>query len=248
MATRVQFASYAVAQCRALPLASPRPALVSRRGTLQCRAQATVCDSLVEKKCTPCEDDNGSLDQMGLCLAMDRARADRLCQEVRRLALGPAFQCAVIRDRCAGSRSITCIASDWHQCPPSALPTAMRGSFCPHTFQILYPQHHKQALTGWKVVEDEHGFLILERLYRTGSFLKALELCDRVAEVAEAEGHHPDIHLTGWNRLKLRLQTHSRRGLTEVIVYEDWSCRCGRCWASSCACLVKRVHMVECWA
>ncbi|KAK2077787.1 hypothetical protein QBZ16_004635 [Prototheca wickerhamii] len=73
----------------------------------------------------------------------------------------------------------------------------------------------QEALTGWKVVEDEHGFLILERLYRTGSFLKALELCDRVAEVAEAEGHHPDIHLTGWNRLKLQLQTHSRRGLTE---------------------------------
>lgn len=88
-------------------------------------------------------------------------------------------------------------------------------------FRSSIPHHHEQALTGWKVVEDEHGFLILERLYRTGSFLKALELCDRVAEVAEAEGHHPDIHLTGWNRLKLQLQTHSRRGLTEVIAYED---------------------------
>lgn len=215
MATRIQFASCAVAQCRALPMASPRPALVSRRGTLQCRAQATACDSLVEKKCTPCEDDNGSLDQMGLCLAMDRALADRLCQEVRRLALGPAF---------AAQRSATAARDPYRalylnksnvrhpRCGPPREGHSVRT-----LFRSSIPHLHKQALTGWKVVEDEHGFLILERLYRTGSFLKALELCDRVAEVAEAEGHHPDIHLTGWNRLKLQLQTHSRRGLTEVI-------------------------------
>lgn len=48
------------------------------------------------------------------------------------------------------------------------------------------------------------------------SFLKALELCDRIAEVAEAEGHHPDVHVTGWNRLAVELWTHSRHGLTEV--------------------------------
>lgn len=71
-------------------------------------------------------------------------------------------------------------------------------------------------LSGWQIVEDEHGRLRLRAQLRMKSFLKALALCDRIAEVAEAEGHHPDIHITGWNRVALELWTHARNGLTEV--------------------------------
>lgn len=35
------------------------------------------------------------------------------------------------------------------------------------------------------------------REWKAKNFLKALELCDRIGEVAEGEGHHPDLHLTG---------------------------------------------------
>ncbi|KFM25051.1 Putative pterin-4-alpha-carbinolamine dehydratase [Auxenochlorella protothecoides] len=72
-----------------------------------------------------------------------------------------------------------------------------------------------EQLSGWTVTEDGHGYLRLRQQYRMKSFLKALELCDRIAEVAEAEGHHPDVHVTGWNRLAVELWTHSRHGLTE---------------------------------
>lgn len=37
----------------------------------------------------------------------------------------------------------------------------------------------------------------------------------RVGEVAESEGHHPDLHLVGYNRVTAQLSTHSVHGLTE---------------------------------
>ncbi len=38
---------------------------------------------------------------------------------------------------------------------------------------------------------------MITREWRTKNFLKALELCDRIGQVSEAEGHHPDLHITG---------------------------------------------------
>jgi 4a-hydroxytetrahydrobiopterin dehydratase len=38
---------------------------------------------------------------------------------------------------------------------------------------------------------------------------------NRVGELAEAAGHHPDILLHGWNKVRLTLSTHSQAGLTE---------------------------------
>jgi 4a-hydroxytetrahydrobiopterin dehydratase len=72
-----------------------------------------------------------------------------------------------------------------------------------------------QTVKGWELVESPKDVLRIKRHLRTKNFMKALELCSRVAEVAEAEGHHPDLHLTGWNNLTLELWTHARNGLTE---------------------------------
>ncbi len=36
----------------------------------------------------------------------------------------------------------------------------------------------------------------LQKTFRCKNFKKALELCARVGDIAEAEGHHPDMHLT----------------------------------------------------
>lgn len=38
---------------------------------------------------------------------------------------------------------------------------------------------------------------------------------NRIADVAEKEGHHPDLHLTNWNRVRVELWTHALGGLTE---------------------------------
>jgi 4a-hydroxytetrahydrobiopterin dehydratase len=47
-------------------------------------------------------------------------------------------------------------------------------------------------------------------------FAAAIAFVDRVAELAEAANHHPDILLHGWNKVRLTLSTHSEGGLTEA--------------------------------
>jgi 4a-hydroxytetrahydrobiopterin dehydratase len=55
----------------------------------------------------------------------------------------------------------------------------------------------------------------LARTWTTGNFKKGLELCRRFGDVAEAEGHHPDLHLESWNQVRVEVWTHAAGGLTE---------------------------------
>jgi 4a-hydroxytetrahydrobiopterin dehydratase len=62
----------------------------------------------------------------------------------------------------------------------------------------------------WKVVDDHH----LIREFTFDDFLGALAFTNRVAGVAEAEGHHPEITLT-WGEATVKIWTHSIDGLSE---------------------------------
>jgi 4a-hydroxytetrahydrobiopterin dehydratase len=64
---------------------------------------------------------------------------------------------------------------------------------------------------GWQVVEDHH----LEKEYRFKNFREALAFTNRVGELAEDVGHHPDIELA-WGRVKLTIYTHKIGGLHEA--------------------------------
>jgi 4a-hydroxytetrahydrobiopterin dehydratase len=63
---------------------------------------------------------------------------------------------------------------------------------------------------GWRVVDGQH----LEKEYRFKNFRTALAFTNRVGDVAEAQGHHPDIQLS-WGKVKLAIWTHKINGLTE---------------------------------
>lgn len=65
-------------------------------------------------------------------------------------------------------------------------------------------------LRGWNVVDEQR----LEKEYPFPDFRTALAFVNRVGEVAEAEGHHPDLFLT-WGKVKITLWTHSIGGLSE---------------------------------
>ncbi|KAK4789167.1 hypothetical protein SAY86_020486 [Trapa natans] len=67
---------------------------------------------------------------------------------------------------------------------------------------------------GWKLL-NEGGVLKLNRTWKVKSFTKGLELFQLVARVAEVEGHHPDLHLVGWNNVTIEIWTHAVGGLTE---------------------------------
>jgi 4a-hydroxytetrahydrobiopterin dehydratase len=55
----------------------------------------------------------------------------------------------------------------------------------------------------------------LTRSFRLRDFRKSLAWINRVGMLAEEERHHPDFHLTGWNRVELVLWTHAIDGLSE---------------------------------
>ena len=46
-------------------------------------------------------------------------------------------------------------------------------------------------------------------------FLAAVELINTIAQTAEAEDHHPDVHLTGYRTLAIHLSTHAIQGLSQ---------------------------------
>jgi 4a-hydroxytetrahydrobiopterin dehydratase len=67
-----------------------------------------------------------------------------------------------------------------------------------------------QQIPDWQIA-NEHD---LHREFRFPDFKQALAFVNRVGEVAEQEGHHPDI-LLAWGKVGVTLWTHKVDGLTE---------------------------------
>ena len=64
---------------------------------------------------------------------------------------------------------------------------------------------------GWELV----GGKAIRKVVTCKSFLDAVGLVQRIAPIAEAENHHPDLHLTNYKRLTIELSTHAIGGLSE---------------------------------
>ena len=66
---------------------------------------------------------------------------------------------------------------------------------------------------GWQVVSSsDHP--ALSKTFRFGGFMPGVELVNAIARLAEAEGHHPDLHLR-YGSLRVELWTHTVGGLSE---------------------------------
>ena len=65
-------------------------------------------------------------------------------------------------------------------------------------------------LNGWEVVNEHH----LKKSYRFANFKEALTFVNRVGDLAEEQGHHPDICF-GWGSAEITIWTHKIDGLTE---------------------------------
>lgn len=72
--------------------------------------------------------------------------------------------------------------------------------------QVLY----RQLANGWKIVDEHH----LEKEYIFKNFRDGLAFVNRIGEIAEQEGHHPDLALS-WGKVKITTWTHKIDGLTE---------------------------------
>jgi 4a-hydroxytetrahydrobiopterin dehydratase len=73
--------------------------------------------------------------------------------------------------------------------------------------------HLLGQLEGW-TVEEADGHMLLTKKYRFKGFMPAVEFVDRIAPVAESEGHHPDL-LVSYGSVIVHLWTHIAGGLTE---------------------------------
>ena len=69
-----------------------------------------------------------------------------------------------------------------------------------------------EQVSGWNMVNE--GELKIGKEYKFKNFKLALAFVNQVGDVAEKEGHHPDIHL-GWGRVKIVSYTHAVSGLSD---------------------------------
>src|ERR1700716_1866180 len=70
-----------------------------------------------------------------------------------------------------------------------------------------------EQVSGWQV-EEADGHLRLTRTVKFKGFMPGVDLINRIAPIAEAEGHHPDL-LLSYGSLTIWLWTHAAGGLTE---------------------------------
>ena len=68
----------------------------------------------------------------------------------------------------------------------------------------------RRQVPDWEVVEEHH----LKRAFKFKNFREALGFVNRVGELAEEQGHHPDISF-GWGYAEVTVFTHKIDGLTE---------------------------------
>ena len=83
------------------------------------------------------------------------------------------------------------------------------------------PMGHEQAGEllrklddGWTLNSKGH----LERTYEFPNFVDAIAFANRVGEIAEAQNHHPDLHVA-WGKCTVEIWTHKIHGLTESDFY-----------------------------
>lgn len=69
-----------------------------------------------------------------------------------------------------------------------------------------------EKLQGWYLTYDGQR---IRKDWTVKHFLAGMDFFHRVAEIAEYDGHHPDLHLAGYRNLSIELWTHAIGGLSE---------------------------------
>ena len=73
-------------------------------------------------------------------------------------------------------------------------------------------QQQLEKLDGWELTQDGQR---IRKDWIVKNFMRGLKFFDKVAEVAEADGHHPDLHLEGYRNVWIEIWTHAIGGLSE---------------------------------
>jgi 4a-hydroxytetrahydrobiopterin dehydratase len=93
----------------------------------------------------------------------------------------------------------------------------LRGSKCVPCeggvpkFTQLEARAQLAVLTGWELLSQPDR---IRKSWTVKNFLAGMEFFRKVAEVAEEEGHHPDLHLVGYRNVSIEIWTHAIQGLS----------------------------------
>jgi 4a-hydroxytetrahydrobiopterin dehydratase len=69
-----------------------------------------------------------------------------------------------------------------------------------------------KSVSGWTLTADGDR---IRKEWRTKNFMAAIDFFNRVAGIAESDGHHPDLHLVSYRNVAIELWTHAIGGLSE---------------------------------
>ena len=81
-------------------------------------------------------------------------------------------------------------------------------------FDINEIHKYQKKVDGWDVKENEKKIYFLEKKFTFKNFINSQNFINKVGEISEAEGHHPDISF-GWGYATIIITTHAIEGLSE---------------------------------
>jgi len=81
-------------------------------------------------------------------------------------------------------------------------------------FDITEIHKYLKMVDGWEVKADESEIYYLIKEFKFKNFIESQNFVNKVGEIAEIEGHHPDIWF-GWGYTKIKIFTHAIKGLHE---------------------------------
>jgi 4a-hydroxytetrahydrobiopterin dehydratase len=81
-------------------------------------------------------------------------------------------------------------------------------------FDISEIHKYQKKVDGWDILKNEKKIFYLYKKYKFKNFLESQIFINRVGEISENEGHHPDI-LFGWGYAEIKITTHAIEGLSE---------------------------------
>ena len=81
-------------------------------------------------------------------------------------------------------------------------------------FSIDEINEYLKKIDDWNVKEDGENKFYLIREFKFKNFVSSQEFVNKVGDIAEKEGHHPDIYF-GWGYANVKIYTHAIQGLAE---------------------------------
>ena len=81
-------------------------------------------------------------------------------------------------------------------------------------FDISEIHKYQKKVDGWNILTDEKKIFFLSKKFQFKNFLDSQNFVNKVGQISENEGHHPDISF-GWGYAEIKITTHAIEGLSE---------------------------------